>query len=85
MPLENDAANISKYERENEPDTILPKFKQSLDNKRVYRIQANDSIQKKSPFASVQKINVSNSFHLSNKAMNRTIHSLMQGELNKVD
>ena len=29
VPLESDAANISKYERENEPDTILPKFRQS--------------------------------------------------------
>ena len=65
VPLENAAANISKYERENEPDTILHKFKQSLNNKQVYRIKPNDSIQRKSPFASVQKINVSNSFHLS--------------------
>ena len=36
--MENDAVNIAKYTKEDEPDKYLRKFKQSMDNKRLYRI-----------------------------------------------
>ena len=36
--MESDALNIAKYMKEDEPDTILRSFKQSMDNKRLYRI-----------------------------------------------
>ena len=38
VPMESDAVNIAKYTKEDEPDKYLHNFKQSMDNKRLYRI-----------------------------------------------
>ena len=85
IPLENDKVDIQRYKHEEESDPLLFGFKQSKDNYRVHRLNPNEPITRKNPFSDMQKIKICNSFHLNKKAMNQTIRTLMQGDIDNVE